>query len=662
MSWKACWFSAPGVRLSGSGGVDKLRQEDQTKLKHNNNAMPDPDPPIETHNPSEPQSPPTQETGFSKGVSEPANPGDVIKPAGTVTSPAAEEPAGASGIGALEPDTAANSAAPASNPGNNPGPAPSTAQSLQSATSDTTPTPAAPVPTNEPAPKRSKTWFLLLLIVLIIAGAAVAAHYVLKSASQQSGTVKKDIPSLSYGLPDGDLTQIYPSTNTATALQLNTQLFEGLVRYDQQTRIVPALATDWSNPDTNTWVFNLRHDVNFHSGRNMTANDVKYSLDYAIDHQNDASLSNLASASTLKKVDVTGKYQVKITTDGPDPILLNRLTFLFVMDSKGKIGDPDSGTGPYVLKPGTKLSENSIDLVAAPHYYGGHVYTRELHIAVVKDSSTLVKDVNNGTFDLAGSLDNYQLAKVTAHYQPIKRQDLGLSFLGINTTRANSPFATPQGRQAAAYALNVPAIMKAGNFRGDPATQIIPPSLPGYDQSIKRAPYDPAKAKQLLAGVKNASAPLTFGYVSDGTPQDQAYFNEIVKELNAAGFNIKATALPDLDTLLSQGFGSGKLDMFSLSDDSATIDGLSIVTDLLEGNQIYHNPQLDDLVQQASNTINPTDRIAVLQKISQLAAKDVPVIPMYIPSDVFTLTKPYYLQVDIPSAYAGVYFWQVYQK
>lgn len=518
-------------------------------------------------------------------------------------------------------------------------------------------------PENSPSakPGRSKLWVALLLIIIIAAGGAFAAKQVLKSNNTQSGTVKKDIPYLTYGLPDGDLTQIYPNTNTATALQLNTQLFEGLVKYDQQTKIVPALATEWSNPDNKTWVFNLRHDVTFHSGRQMTAQDVKYSLDYAISHDTDDTLGNLASASTLKKVEVTGRYQVKITTNGPDPILLNRLTFLFIMDSKGKIGDPDNGTGPYILKPGTKLSPTAINLIAAPHYYDGHIYTRELHIAVVKNSSSLVNDVNNGTFDLAGSLDNYQIAKVTAHYQPIKRQDLGLSFLGINTVRPDSPFASVQGRQAAAYALNVPAILKAGNFRGDPASQIIPPTLPGYDSSIKKTPYNPTKAKQLLAGVKNASAPLTFSYISDGTPQEKAYFDEIIKELRAAGFNIKATVMPDLNSLVEQGFG-GKIDMFSLADDSATLDGLSIITDLLQGNQIYQNKTIDNLIEEASTTINPTDRIKLLQKISHIVADEVPVIPMYIPTDVFALTKPYYMQVDIPSAYAGVYFWQVYQK
>ncbi len=524
--------------------------------------------------------------------------------------------------------------------------------------------PSSVSPNNTPLPNnknvRSKIKLLLLLItVVIMCGVAAVIYFVLKNSGQAVEATKKDIPSISYGLPDGDLTQIYPAGDTATAFQVNTQLFEGLVRYNKQTRVVPALATSWTNSDTSTWTFNLRHDVKFHSGRQFTAQDVKHSLDYAIAHKDDNSLSNLAYASTIKQVEVISPYQIKITTNGPDPILLNRLTFLFIMDSKAKLGDAEAGTGPYTVKSGTKPTPDTINLVATSNYYGGHIYTRAVKIKVVHNADSLVQGVNNGTFDLAGSFDTNKLTEITRSHQTIERQNLGVSFLGLNTVRTDSPLSTVEGRQAVAYALNISEIIKKRNAHGIQASQIIPPALPGHDPTIKNTPYEPEKAKALLAKTKSASTPLVFGYLSDGT--DAEYFGQITKDLQSAGFNIKAEPATDLNDLVNKSFG-GQIDIFSLTDDSATLDGLTFFTDLLQGNEIYHNEQVDNLIAQASSALNPSERVAILQKISQIASKELPIIPLYTPTDSFVLTKPYHMQIDIPSAWAGIYFWQVYQS
>jgi ABC-type transport system substrate-binding protein len=101
--------------------------------------------------------------------------------------------------------------------------------------------------------------------------------------------------------------------------------------------------------------------------------------------------------------------------------------------------------------------------------------------------------------------------------------------------------------------------------------------------------------------------------------------------------------------------------MFYLTYTSNTLDGLDIIDTTVEGNQDFNNSDLDSLTKQASSTLDPADRIAILQKIERLVNSNVPAVPLYSETRTYTLTKPYVINVDIPSTDTGTYFWQVYQ-
>ena len=532
---------------------------------------------------------------------------------------------------------------------------------------DTAPITSSPPPvTTEPVigshHNRRKAWLIITLIVMVLAGAAAAAAYS-KHHHKQAVATKKDIPYLTVGSNEAaDLTHLYPTetADTDSSTELNMQLFESLVRYQVGTKITPLLATSWNNPDNSTWVFNLRHDVKFHSGRTMTAADVKYSLDYAVAHQGDYSAATLMSlASTIGQVTVVNPYQVKITTNGPDPTLLNRLAYLYILDSKAKLGDPNAGSGPYIVKPGTTPSMNSMYLTANNSYWGGHIYTREVYAQMFTNNDQFVTAVNQGKFDIAGDFTTKQLSSIS-NYQPLIEKDFGVDVLGLNTLKVGSPMTSLAARQAASYALNIPAIIKAGGQSGVQASQLIPPAIPGYDPSIKNIPYNPTKAKQLLASVPHGSAPLTLSYPSG----DDGQVAEIAKELNAVGFNVKISLIADITTEANAAL-AGQLDMYFIGDSTATLDGLQLINDLVvsaTGN--YNNATVTNLANQAGSTLDPSARIAILQKISRQVVSDIPTIPLYAPLRTSTLTasKHYHVQVDIPSIEPGVYFWQVYQQ
>jgi peptide/nickel transport system substrate-binding protein len=352
-----------------------------------------------------------------------------------------------------------------------------------------------------------------------------------------------------------------------------------------------------------------------------------------------------------------GSYQVKVTTDGPDPVLLNRLSLLYIMDAQAKPGSSDAGTGPYIIKPGSTPKSQAIDLVAFNDWHGGHVYTRALQMAVVENTDQLTQDVLADKFDIAGTLSQAQLKQVKP-VQSLDASTLGANWLGLNTERAGSPLNSLAGRQAVADALDLPKILQASQLQGEPANQLLPSVIPGYDPSIQSTPYNPAKAKQLLATLPDLATPLTLTYV---VPSDRASGQEMIKELNAVGFHVTANETPSLGTLVTAGLG-GQTDMFYAEYDTNTLDGMDTFNTLLSGSGAYTSSEFNSLAQKANSTLDQASRLATLKQISQLVHHDLPYIPLYYGVRPFAIQKPYVIQQDYPGAQLGIYFATVYQN
>ncbi len=272
----------------------------------------------------------------------------------------------------------------------------------------------------EPAgpPKRLKI-SLLVVGILLLVGGGVLAFMKNREHVAPTAPVAQDITQLKVGLVEGPLDRFYPDGPLSTGnFTLDRQVFEGLVRYDQQAKIIPLLATGWTNPSDDTWVFQLRHGVKFHTGRTMTASDVKASL-LARDNG-----FTQAYGTTIKKVDVVDDYTIKITTDGPDPILLNRLSLLFIFDASSKVkNSPSDGTGPYELKTGTKPTADAIDLTAFADYWGGHAYTRELDFRVLPTEAKMSDalrshKINTGLFLATGGPNHWPMLALASAIPP----------------------------------------------------------------------------------------------------------------------------------------------------------------------------------------------------------------------------------------------------
>jgi peptide/nickel transport system substrate-binding protein len=503
-----------------------------------------------------------------------------------------------------------------------------------------------------------KRWlkvFLLIIIIGLLAAGGWLAYQKHHTVKAPAVTQSKNIPLLKIGILQANYgDNLYPAMSVNEYSYLtNAQMFEGLVRYENKSKIVPSLASTWTNPDSKTWLFTVKSGVKFHDGHTLAASDVKYSLDTVI-----ASNSDLAQtfASTIASVEAVGTNQVKITTKDPDPALLNRLAFLYIIDANApKDAEPSqAGTGPYQIKPGTKPTDASVKMVAFNGYHGGVPTTKALDFGSNDDADKLVKAFNEHQYNIIGPVPLNDTSKAKSATKFISTEP-DARFLGFNTVKPG-PLQNKQVREAIRYAVNPTAIGKAAGNQVTPLSQLIPESIPGYNPAITPYKQDTAKAKQLLtqAGYPNG---LTIRFSTSADPDET---QEIVDELKAVGITAQVDRHDDFDEFISY-FSGGQAEMYSVDYSSDTLDGLDIYTTTLNSAN-YTNPQLTDLLNQANATTDPAKRLKLLQDAANVINQDIAVVPLSTQNDIWLMGQPYAIQQDMPSALISVYFSGVHRN
>ncbi len=493
------------------------------------------------------------------------------------------------------------------------------------------------------------------VILVLVAGLCWFAYkYTQKKPAAPATAKSKDISLLKIAMNRADYGKIYPDMSLSEFSYLvNDQMFEGLVRYEDKSKIVPELASDWTNPDRNTWVFTIKSGIKFHDGHTLTAKDVKYSLDSI-----KTGGSDLAQTfdDTIVSVEVTGSNKVKITTTRPDPVLLNKLASLFIIDADLPKGDEPSqaGTGPYRIKPGTTPTSNHIQMVAFNAYHGGKPQTHALDFSTADGTKALTKGLKDGKYNIIGPVSP-SIAK-EANASEFVASEANVEYVGLNTVKAG-PLQKKQVRQALRYALDPLAIaMAADNTEPTALSQLIPQSIPGYNPAIKSYGQDVAKAKQLL---KQAGYPdgitLTLS-----TANGKKQTDEITNELKKAGITLKVDQYTDFDKFINH-FVNGNAETYIVDYSSDTLDGLDIYNSTIPP-FYYSNPKLADLLDQAGTETDPAKRLKILQEVAVIVDQDVPVVPLYSENDIWLMDQNYVLHQDLPSAYISVYFSKVHRQ
>ena len=133
--------------------------------------------------------------------------------------------------------------------------------------------------------------------------------------------------TLKWSMPGDSLTLDPHAQNEGPTHMVSRQVYEGLVTPGNNMEILPQLAESWETTSDDTWIFNIRKGVKFHDGSSLPASDIAFSINRAKTAPSDM----VDLIKSIKSASAIDDHTVQIKTDGPNPILLNQLTQIFVM-------------------------------------------------------------------------------------------------------------------------------------------------------------------------------------------------------------------------------------------------------------------------------------------------------------------------------------------
>jgi oligopeptide transport system substrate-binding protein len=452
-------------------------------------------------------------------------------------------------------------------------------------------------------------------------------------------------------------------------IEVLMHIYDGLVRWNEKNQIEPAIAESWKvSPDGRTYTFYLRKNVRFHTGRAVTAHDFVFSINRALSpstastvagtYLNDIEgaldvLSGKAkSASGVKALD---DYTLQIRIVKPRAYFLAKLTYptAYVVDRQNVSSGPQwtekpVGTGPFKL---ARWEHNSIVVLEAnPDYFDGPPRLARIERPIVLRPSTRHAKYESGEVDAVdvtmGDYDRDVRDPVLKSQMRI--YDRPAVFYFALNQRAYPPFRDRRVRQAFAMAIDKPALIRLA-LKGinRPANGILPPGIPGHDPNFKGLPYDPARARLLLAQAGYPGGrglpPLTLTFREQMV--DLRRLAEAAAEMYRRNLGVDVKLREMEWGVFLQERNRGTLPFFLLRWMADYLDPQNFLSLMLHSkapeNTIgYSNPEFDRLCDQADALMDQKRRLELYRRAERIVVEDAPWIPLFYQRDV-ELWKPY---------------------
>ena len=471
--------------------------------------------------------------------------------------------------------------------------------------------------------------------------------------------------TLRVGLASGAYTMDPQAFNETATNSILSNIFDTLVRFDENIKVHPDLAVSWTNPEPTVWIMKLRKGVKFHNGNTFNADDVVFTFNRI---KNWKKSGFKGKVSMIDKVEKINDYTVKFITKKAFPVFLRKLTYVDILDKetvKGKsdewIGQHPIGTGPYEFVFWRKGDQ--IKFKANPNYWAGKAKFDNLIFRVLSNNATRTAAILSGEVDLINRVPVVDVKRIknNSKLNTFVKPGLRLIYLQMDQFRKKSPYIkSPTGinpfldvrvRRALYYGINEDAIVKyiMKSF-AVPASQFSPSVVVGYDPSIKRVKYDPAKAKKLLA---QAGYPNGFSVVLDAP--NNRYINDaqiaqaVASSMAKIGIKVKVNATPKSTFFPKTAKQDTSFFLIgwasSDGDGSSILDGVIHSKDDVRGygrynNGKYSNPKVDKLIEESDANMNPTSRVKEMREAQQIAlVQDQNIIPLHFQVDIYASSK-----------------------
>lgn len=432
-------------------------------------------------------------------------------------------------------------------------------------------------------------------------------------------------------------------------------LFNGLVKFDRELKIVPDLSTDWKSEDGRTYIFHLRRGVFFHSGETLTSSDVVYTYKSIL---SDKLKSPLKGAyDFIEDIQAVDDYTVKFTLNREFAPFLSTMTTGIVpakyAEKAGEdFGEHPSGTGPFRLE--SVERDREIRLSKNERYFEEGVPKIDgLVFKIIRDESIRALQLEKGDINFCENVfspDTVERLSFNNNLNVIKEMGTDYYYIGINMKDKLS--GNLDVRKAIAHGIDRNSIIR--NIEKDgavPATGLLPQGHWAYEGNVEKYEYDPERSKKLLdeAGFKDPDGDgpkmrlnLTFKTTYEERSRKFAeVFQEQMRKIGI-GIDIRmyewATFYNDIK--------GGNFQLFRLKwvgvtdpDHYYEIFNSGRFPPAGKNRGFYSNSEIDRLTEEGRKTMDIETRRKIYSDVQKIAASELPYISLWHAYNIAVLNR-----------------------
>ena len=428
--------------------------------------------------------------------------------------------------------------------------------------------------------------------------------------------------------------------------------YDSFVRVDDKGQVLPFAAESWENINPTTWRVTFRKDIVFWNGRKNTAANVGKAFEYLL-NTDAGKAAGILRSTKVASYKVIDDYTLEFVTPQPDPIFIPKLAAFYVidMDAFNDMGVSDFAVQPVASGPYKILSwtdQEQISVAFDQSWRPPHV--KNMHIINVPEAATRVAAILSGEVDMAFNLgpDDVERLRAAGHSVAVESSPFVAS-MGLFTedfaTKWNGkpPFADRRVRQAVNYALNKEAMVDQLLLgMAKPSGQPAVPTTFGFNPNVKPYPYDPDKARQLLA---EAGFPDGFSILMEtstvyGAAKD--IFQVMAADLAKVGIDIEIRVLPYNERSKRFFNNSWEGDITSFTSFFSPPQDASIPFSVFGcglKNTFTCIPELTPLIEAQAQEMDPVKRLAILQELMRLSNEEALALFLFEGFDITGVAK-----------------------
>ncbi|MCI7813731.1 MAG: ABC transporter substrate-binding protein [Lachnospiraceae bacterium] len=484
--------------------------------------------------------------------------------------------------------------------------------------------------------KKVRKLVMLLLVMaftIVLGGCQDSKEQETESQKDSSSQTSEAGPtmggSIVVGIPQDLEDSLDPHKSVAAGTkEVLFNIYEGLIKPDEQGNYKDAVAKSHSiSEDGKVYTFTLREHVKFHDGTEVTAEDVKYSIERCAGINGDGT-PLVAAFSNVEKVEIPDENTVEIYLNDADTEFLAYLIVAIIPEHCTDLDKNPVGTGPF--KYVSRSPQENIVLEKFADYWDteNQAYLDKVTFKIVGDSNAVVTGLKAGSIDMYPRINATQLAQLEDE-EDLQFYEGGMNLIqALYLNNAAEPFDDVRVRQALCYAVNRQEVLDiVADGRGTIIGSSMFPAFEKYymPELSERYNQDIEKAKELL---KEAGYPDGFEMTISVPNNYQQHIDTaqvLVEQLKQVGIKAEIQLI-EWDSWLSDVYADRNYQSTVVGVDAAYLSGRALMERFAsdaEKNFInYNNSEYDKLYEQVKKSTDEQEQIELYKKMETLLCDD----------------------------------------